>query len=64
MKTPKCLVGLMIISMIALCARSAYAWDTRWQFKQDAPSNNYGSGSFIAFRISRHGCFITNKKEP
>jgi len=45
MKTPKCLVGLMIISMSALCAGSAYAWDTRWQFKQDAPSNNYGSGS-------------------
>jgi hypothetical protein len=45
MKTPKCLVGLMIISMIALCAGSAYAWDTRWQFKQDAPSNNYGAGT-------------------
>ena len=45
MKTPKCLVGLMIISMIALCAGSAFAWDTRWQFKQDAPSNNYGSGT-------------------
>ena len=45
MKIPKCIVGLMIISIIALCAGSASAWDTRWQFKQDAPSNNYGSGS-------------------
>jgi hypothetical protein len=45
MKTPKCLVGLMIISMIVLCDGSAYAWDTRWQFKQDSSSNNYGSGS-------------------
>jgi hypothetical protein len=45
MKTPKCLVGLMIISMIALCAGSAFAWDTRWQFKQDTFSNNYGAGA-------------------
>ena len=45
MKTPKCLVGLMIISMIALCAGSASAWDTRWQFKQEFPSNNSGSSS-------------------
>jgi hypothetical protein len=44
MKTPKYLVGLMIISMIALCAGPASAWDMRWQFKQDAPSNDYGSG--------------------
>ena len=45
MKTKKFLVGLMIISMIALCARSAFAWDTRWKFQQDAPSNNFGSGT-------------------
>jgi hypothetical protein len=45
MKTPKCLVALMIISMIALCAGSASAWDTRWQFKQETPSNNDGSGT-------------------
>lgn len=45
MKTPKYLVGLMIISMIALCAGSAFAWDMRWQFKRGAPSNDYGSGS-------------------
>jgi hypothetical protein len=45
MKTAKYLVGLMIISMIALCAGSAFAWDTRWQFKQETPSNNYGSGT-------------------
>jgi hypothetical protein len=44
MKTPKCLVGLMIISMIALCAGSASAWDTRWQFKQ-TPSSSYDSGT-------------------
>jgi hypothetical protein len=45
LKTTKCPVGLMIISMIALCAGSAAAWDTRWQFKQDALSENYGSGT-------------------
>jgi hypothetical protein len=45
MKIPKYLSGLVIISMIFLCAGSAFAWDTRWQFKQDAPSNNYGSGT-------------------
>jgi hypothetical protein len=45
MNTPKYLVRLMIISMIALCAGSGFAWDTRWQFKQEAPSNNYGSGT-------------------
>jgi hypothetical protein len=31
--------------MIALCVGSASAWDTRWQFKQDAPSNNHDSGT-------------------
>jgi hypothetical protein len=45
MKTLKCPVGLLIISLFALCAGSASAWDTRWQFKQDDPSNNYGSGT-------------------
>jgi hypothetical protein len=45
MKTLKYLVGLMIISMILLCDGSASAWDTRWQFKQDASSNNYDSGT-------------------
>lgn len=45
MKTLKFFAGLMTISMIALGAGSASAWDTRWQFKQDAPSNNYGSGT-------------------
>lgn len=48
MKTAKYLVGLLIFSifsMIALYAGPASAWDTRWQFKQDAPSNNYGSGT-------------------
>ena len=45
MKTVKCLFGMMVISMIALCAGSASAWDTRWQFKQDAPSSSYGSGT-------------------
>jgi hypothetical protein len=45
MKIPKYLVGLMIISMMALFAGSAFAWDTRWQFKQDAPSNSYGPGT-------------------
>jgi hypothetical protein len=45
MKTPKHFSGLLIISMMALCAGSASAWDTRWQFRQDAPSNNYGLGT-------------------
>jgi len=45
MKTLKYLSGLMIIPTIALCAGSAFAWDTRWQFKQDASSNNYDSGT-------------------
>ena len=45
MNTPKYLAGLMIISMIALWAGFASAWDTRWQFKQDAASTNRGSGS-------------------
>jgi len=45
MKTTKFLVGLMLISMIALCAGSASAWDPRWQFKQDAPSNSSGSST-------------------
>jgi hypothetical protein len=45
MKAPKYIVGLITISMIALCAGSVSAWDTRWQFKQEAPSNNCGSGT-------------------
>ena len=45
MKTTKYLVGLMIISFIAIGAESASAWDPRWQFKQDALSNNYGSST-------------------
>ena len=45
MKTLKCIVGLMIFSMIALCVGSAFAWDTRWQFKQDALPNSYGPGT-------------------
>jgi len=45
MKIPKCLFGLMIISLIALCVGSAFAWDPRWQFKQAAPSNSSGSST-------------------
>ena len=44
MKTLRHLVGLMIISVIALYVGSASAWDTRWQFKQEASANSYGSG--------------------
>jgi hypothetical protein len=33
--------------MIAQCAGSAFAWDTRWQFKQDALTNSYGSGTNV-----------------
>ena len=45
MKPSKHLLVLMIIFMTALFAEFAFAWDTRWQFKQDVPSNNYGSGT-------------------
>ena len=45
MKTLKYLAGLTAIFVIALCAGPAAAWDTRWQFKQDAPSSSYGSGT-------------------
>jgi len=42
MKASKYPLGMMIIYLIALCAGSGFAWDTRWQIKQDASSNNYG----------------------
>ena len=45
MKAPKLILRLITISIIALYAGSGFAWDTRWQFKQDAPSNNYGAGA-------------------
>lgn len=45
MKTVKYFVGLIIISMIALFAGSASAWDTRWKFKHDASMKNYSSGT-------------------
>jgi hypothetical protein len=39
------MVGLLTISTLALCAETASAWDTRWQFKQEATSNPTGSGT-------------------
>lgn len=45
MKTRKYFVGLIAIFMVVLGAESTLAWDTRWQFKQDSASNNYGSGT-------------------
>jgi hypothetical protein len=45
MNISKFIVGLLTISTIALCAEAASAWDTRWQFKQGATSNNTGSGT-------------------
>jgi hypothetical protein len=45
MKTTKFHVGLMIISIVALYVGSASAWDNRWQFKQDVPSNSSGSST-------------------
>jgi hypothetical protein len=45
MKTRKYFVALTAIFMVALGAESTLAWDTRWQFKQDSASNNYGLGS-------------------
>jgi hypothetical protein len=45
MKIAKYLVGLMTTFIVALCSAPACAWDTRWEFKQDASSNNFGSGT-------------------
>jgi hypothetical protein len=45
MKGVKYLVGLTILTMITLFAGSVLAWDTRWQFKQEAPVDNSGSGA-------------------
>lgn len=45
MKAPKLIFRLIAISIITLCAGSASAWDTRWRFKQEAPSNGYNSGT-------------------
>ena len=45
MKTPTFVMKLMIIFLIVLCAGSAAAWDTRWQFKQKPLPNGYGSGT-------------------
>ena len=45
MTISKYIVGLLTISTIALCAEAASAWDTRWQFKQEAGSNHTGSGT-------------------
>lgn len=45
MKTPSFFMKLMIIFLIVLCAGSAAAWDTRWQFKQKPLPNRYGSGT-------------------
>jgi hypothetical protein len=61
MKTPKCLVGLMIISLIALCVGSASAWDPRWQFKQDAPSNRSGSGTRVIEMQKKYDSNSMNK---
>ncbi len=47
MKLAKYIIGLMVAALIPYCAESAFAWDTRWQFKHDAPSNSYGSGTKI-----------------
>jgi hypothetical protein len=44
MKALKCIAGLITLFVIALCAESSLAWDTRWQFKPGAPSSNHGSG--------------------
>ena len=45
MNISKYIVGLLTISAIALCADAASAWDTRWQFKQEATSNHTESGT-------------------
>jgi hypothetical protein len=45
MKASKLILRLITIFIIALCAGFASAWETRWQFKQEAPSNNFGSGT-------------------
>jgi len=45
MNISKYIAGLLTISTIALCAEAASAWDTRWQFKPEAGSNNTGAGT-------------------
>jgi type II secretory pathway pseudopilin PulG len=60
MKTVKCLVGLMIISMISLCAGPAFAWDTRWQFKQEAPSNSSSSSTRAIEMQKKFDCNTMN----
>jgi hypothetical protein len=44
MKTSTCFAGLVLIALIVQCSGPAFAWDTRWQFKQVDPANDYGSG--------------------
>jgi len=45
MKAPKLALRLITISIIVLCAGPMFAWDTRWQFKQDIPLKDSGSGT-------------------
>lgn len=45
MKAPKLTLRLITISIIVLCAGPMFAWDTRWQFKQDIPLKDSGSGT-------------------
>lgn len=45
MTLSKSIVGLLTISAVALCPGAASAWDTRWQFTQEATSNHTETGT-------------------
>jgi hypothetical protein len=44
MEASKYILGLILISLMILCPESLLAWDTRWQFRQEAPSSSHDSG--------------------
>lgn len=44
MKAAKLVLQLITISIIALCAGPASAWDARWRIKQEAPASSHSSG--------------------
>ena len=45
MKPAKFIMRMISVVLISFYAGSALAWDTRWQFKQEARSNDYDSGT-------------------
>jgi hypothetical protein len=45
MKPWKFRLGPMVIFIVCLCVGPAFAWDTRWQFRQGASANAGASGT-------------------